>query len=101
MLIVHVLFKSSLFNELSLTPHDLFSGLGWKNQNWGGGYRANTLYVYLLTSSIFTKILLTFGGGGKSCIRPYYLLLGGQSPPAPHVQRPCYIPQPVLFCPYY
>ena len=47
-------------------------------------YGANTFYVYLVASIILYKNAAYLGGGGgKWCIRPYYLLLGGQSPPAP------------------
>ena len=66
---------------------DLVSGLGWKKTRIDHG--TNTLYVYLLTSSLLYKNT-AYLGGGEWCIRPYNLLFPPPCPLPPQDRRLCY-----------
>ena len=75
-----------------LSGVDLFSGLGGKIRIGVGAksdHGVETLYVYLLTSSILYKNTAYFGGGCKMMYSPVLFIIGWAiAPPAPRFDAP-------------
>ena len=79
--VVNVYFDRLKFCVVCISVVNLFSGLGAKSVH-------GVKMLYLFTRIIY-KNTAYLGGGVTLCIRPYYLLLEGKSPPpCPQDLRP-------------